>query len=66
MDANEVAHELIRLGNRESVLLEKLAKVAAKRCELLRQVATDHGGDLGLDPPSVSASVAPKDRDEDE
>jgi hypothetical protein len=58
MNTNAIARKLIRLGQREHALLQKLNAVAAERCALLRQVAADP--DAGLDGPVTSLSVAPK------
>lgn len=59
MNRNEIAKELAELGREEARLMRKLAKVQAKRCKLLSDVACNP--DTGLEPGTVAAASAPKD-----
>jgi hypothetical protein len=57
MDKNEVARELAGLGQEEARLMRKLAKVQAKRCNLLSSCINE----AGLDDETLSAARASKD-----
>lgn len=59
MNKNEIATEVIELGHEEARLMRQLAKVQAKRCKLLSEVACHE--DTGLEPDVQAAAVAPKD-----
>jgi len=61
MNRNEIAKELAELGQDEARLMRKLAKVQARRCNLLSDVARH--ADAGLEPGIVTAATEPKDDD---
>ena len=63
MDRNAIAKELAELGRRERKHLDVLDRIARKRCELLRDIACDQGGDIGLAPDVVASVILPKEEE---
>jgi|GEM_PF-5610694 len=64
MNRNEIAKELAELGQDEARLMRKLAKVQARRCKLLSEVACH--ADAGLEPDVVTLAAVPKERPADD
>jgi len=58
MNRNEIAKELAELGQDEARHMRKLAKVQARRCKLLSEVACHP--DAGLSPDVVALAAGPK------
>lgn len=61
MNRNDVANELAELGRDEARLMRKLAKLQARRCKLLSDIACHP--DAGLDPVVAASTTEPKDGD---
>lgn len=58
MDKEAIAQKLAKWGRVEATLMRQLARIQAKRCALLTEVATME--EAQLSPDVLAAAVAPK------